>query len=375
MRVYLDNAATTALDDDVIQAMLPYFKEFYGNPSSLYAEGRKAKAAIEESRKKVADLLNVSVGEIFFTAGGTEADNMAILGAVEAFSYKNIITSPLEHHAVLHTVDYLKELGYAVHYLRVDGKGDVDLNHLEELLEKNGKSLVALMHANNEIGNLTDIEKAGKLTHQYGGFFHTDAVQSVGHFPLDLSKNVISSLAASSHKFHGPKGTGILYVNKKNKIKPRIHGGSQERNMRAGTENVAGIVGFTKALEIAFSEQEAHEKHIQEIKNYMIKQLKELSSEITFNGNSATKNSLSTLVSVNFPIDSDASMFLFQLDLKGVSASGGSACSSGALSGSHVLNAIERDSNGVGLRFSFSRFTTKEDIDYAIKQISSLMHR
>ena len=375
MRVYLDNAATTALDSKVIEAMMPYFIENYGNPSSLYAEGRKAKAAIETSRKTVADLFNVNPAEIFFTAGGTESDNIAMKGAIETYKYTNLITSPLEHHAVLHTVDFIKSRGVNIHYLEVNELGEVNLDQLEYLLSKNNKSLVSLMHANNEIGNITDIDKVGELTKEYNGFFHTDAVQSIGHYEVNLSQGQISSLAASAHKIHGPKGTGLLYVNKNNKIQSLIHGGAQERNMRAGTENVAGIVGFAKALEIAFSQQEIHENHLRDIKNYMKVKLSEICSDISYNGNTEAHNSLSTVLNTNIPMSLDAAMLLFQLDLKGVSASGGSACSSGALSGSHVISAIGRKENVTPIRFSFSRFTNNDEIDYTIKVLSEIISK
>lgn len=373
--VYLDNAATTALDERVFEAMLPFFKSHYGNPSSVHRHGREVRVAVEKARKTIAGLLNASPGEIFFTSGGTEADNTAISCGIEAYQLEQIITSPLEHHAVLHTAQhYALKNGIPIHLLDVDEKGNINLDQLKDLLAKQPKSLASLMHGNNEIGNINDINTIGELCKTYGAFFHSDTVQTMGHFTLDLKSIPVDAIVGAAHKFHGPKGIGFLYIRKDKKIHPFIHGGSQERNMRGGTENVYGIIGLAKALEIAYLEVGEHTRQIKAIKKYFKESLEKSIPGITFNGKSGEiDDSLYTVLNVSFPPSpANQGMLLFNLDLSGISASGGSACSSGAVLGSHVLQALKTSPNRESVRFSFSRFTTKEEIDLTIKKLSEL---
>lgn len=375
MKVYLDNAATTAMDDRVIEAMLPFMKSHYGNPSSVHSQGREVRTAIERARKKVAELLNTTPSEIFFTSGGTEADNTAIVCGIESHGIKHAITSPLEHHAVLHTLEVCEKKGHIkLSILDVNEKGEIDFSQLEELLKANPNSLVSLMHANNEIGNLNDLTRIGNLCKEYGAFFHSDTVQTMGHYVHDLKSLPVDSIVAGGHKFHGPKGSGFLYVNKEKKIHPFIHGGAQERNMRGGTENVIGIIGITKALELAYSEMESHQRYVTSIKNHFIKNLSEAIPGILFNGLSEDLDkSLYTVLNVSMPpSESNRGMLLFNLDLEGISASGGSACSSGATVGSHVLRALNHKPERDAVRFSFSRFNTVEEIDYTISKLKEL---
>jgi cysteine desulfurase len=375
MKVYLDNAATTAMDDRVIEAMLPFMRTHYGNPSSVHSHGREVRTAIERSRKKVAELLNASPSEIFFTSGGTEADNTAIICGIESHGITHAITSPIEHHAVLHTLEVCEKKGHIkLSMLDVNEKGEIDFAQLEELLKSNPKTLISLMHANNEIGNINDLERIGALAKEYGAFFHSDTVQTMGHYVHDLKNLPVDAIVAGAHKFHGPKGAGFLFVRKDKKIHPFIHGGSQERNMRGGTENVIGIIGISKALEIAYEEMESHQKHIEGIKNYFISQLTNEIPGLSFNGLSADlSKSLYTVLNVSMPpSESNRGMLLFNLDLLGISASGGSACNSGASVGSHVLRALNHTPERDAVRFSFSRFTSIEEVDYTISQLKEL---
>jgi cysteine desulfurase len=375
MKVYLDNAATTAMDDRVIEAMLPFMRTHYGNPSSVHSHGREVRTAIERSRKKVAELLNASPSEIFFTSGGTEADNTAIICGIESHGITHAITSPIEHHAVLHTLEVCEKKGHIkLSMLDVNEKGEIDFAQLEELLKSNPKTLISLMHANNEIGNINDLERIGALAKEYGAFFHSDTVQTMGHYVHDLKNLPVDAIVAGAHKFHGPKGAGFLFVRKDKKIHPFIHGGSQERNMRGGTENVIGIIGISKALEIAYEEMESHQKHIEGIKNYFISQLTNEIPGLSFNGLSADlSKSLYTVLNVSMPpSESNRGMLLFNLDLLGISASGGSACNSGASVGSHVLRALDHTPDRDVVRFSFSRFTSIEEVDYTISQLKEL---
>ena len=370
MKVYLDNAATTPLDKEVLDAMLPVMENQFGNPSSIHAFGRQTRALIENSRKTVAKLLNASPSEIFFTSGGTEADNMAIFGAVNDLGCVHAITTKIEHHAVLHTMEALQKEGkIKLSYVNLLPNANVDLQHLEELLKSNGKTLVSLMHANNEIGNLLPMQEVGELCKKYDAVFHSDTVQTMGHYAIDLQKVHIHFLTCGAHKFHGPKGVGFIYVNGNVKVHPYIHGGSQERNMRGGTENLYGIVGLGKALEIAYRDLEAHQKHIQEIKSYMTEQLKVAIPSVSFNGTSGESNSLYTVLSVCFPEHENAEMLLFNLDSAGIAASGGSACTSGSNQGSHVLSNIGCDMNRPSIRFSFSKYNTKAEIDYTVEKL------
>ncbi|MEQ9304993.1 MAG: cysteine desulfurase family protein [Marinoscillum sp.] len=374
-KVYFDNAATTPIDEAVFEEMRPYMLEYYGNPSSIHSHGRQVRAGIERARKKVADLLNTSPSEIFFTSGGTEADNTAIQCTIKEYGVKNIITTGLEHHAVLHTVEMLAKRGdINLHLLDVNDKGEIDIEQIEDLLKKDANSLVSLMHANNEIGTMNDIDQIAGLCAEYGAFFHSDTVQTMGHFKHDLQSLKANFIVGSAHKFHGPKGVGFLYVNHEKKIHPFIHGGAQERNMRGGTENVYGIIGLAKALELAYSHMDEHQQQIESIKQYMIDQLKANIEGVAFNGTSADLNrSLYTVLSASLPPSEDNDMLLFNLDINGISASGGSACSSGSNIGSHVLTAIGSDPMRGAVRFSFSRFNTKEQVDYVISKLNEIL--
>ncbi|MCH7398531.1 cysteine desulfurase [Belliella sp. DSM 107340] len=375
MKVYFDNAATTAMDDRVIDAMIPYMKEHYGNPSSVHSHGREVRSAIEKSRKKVAELLNASPSEIFFTSGGTEADNTAIVCGIHTHGIKHAITSPIEHHAVLHTLEECEKKGHIkLSKVEVDEFGSINLDHLQELLKANPKSLVSIMHANNEIGNINDLSAIGNLAKEYDAFFHSDTVQTMGHYPHDLKNLPIDAVVAGGHKFHGPKGAGFLYVNKAKKITPFIYGGAQERNMRGGTENVIGIVGIAKALELAYEDMDSHRKHIEKLKSRFIEQLQENIAGVSFNGLSADMDrSLYTVLNVSLPpSEENSGMLLFNLDLHGISASGGSACSSGATVGSHVLRALGASAQRDAVRFSFSRFNTAEEVDYTVGKLKEL---
>ncbi|MCX8019038.1 MAG: cysteine desulfurase [Chitinophagaceae bacterium] len=373
-RIYLDNAATTPLDPEVLEAMLPYLKEHFGNPSSIYSYGREARLAVENARKKVASILQANPGEIFFTSGGTESDNMAIFSAVHDLGCRHIITSPIEHHAVLHTVEFLdKKDIVTVSYVKLFSDGHVDLEDLEkQLAGRKERCLVSLMHANNEIGNLLDIYEAGEICKKYNAIFHSDTVQTVGHYKLNLRSKPLHFATASAHKFHGPKGVGMLYINDKIKVNPFIHGGGQERNMRAGTENVSGIVGFAKALELADTHLEKDSAYIRSLKKYMIEQLRAHLPDVQFNGD-YEGNSLYTVLNVSFPKTEKSEMILFNLDMEGICASGGSACSSGADVGSHVIRSINNNPNRVPVRFSFSKMNTREEIDVVVQKLKKLI--
>jgi cysteine desulfurase len=373
MKVYFDNAATTPLDEEVAKEMYKVMCEDFGNPSSTHSHGRIVRTIIEEARKKVALLLNCSPGEIFFTSGGTEADNMAIRKSVEDKGVKNIITSAIEHHAVSHTIEELAHQGKVnLHLVNLLPDGHIDLTHLEELLASQTNVLVSLMHANNEIGNLLDIERVGGLCRQFKALFHCDTVQTLGHYAFDLQKLNLDFLACAAHKFNGPKGVGFIYINHASQLHPFITGGAQERNMRGGTENVYGIVGLSKAMELAYAKLEEKTTHISSLKSYMINQLKEKIPGIGFNGD-AEGNSLYTVLNVNFPPTPIAEMILFKLDIAGISASGGSACSSGSNVGSHVLAALKVDPNRPSVRFSFGKHNTTQEIDYVLEQLQKML--
>lgn len=372
MQVYLDNAATTALDPEVFEAMKPFMMENYGNPSSIHAHGRKVRSAIESARKTIAELLNASTGEIFFTSGGTEADNAIICCSIDSYGLTHAITSRIEHHAVLHTLENLEKHGkIKLSYVNLDENGNVDLEHLQELLKDNERSLVSLMHANNEIGNILDLNKVGAICKEHDAIFHSDTVQTMGHYVHDLKTLSVDCITGAGHKFHGPKGAGFMYIRKDNKIAPFIHGGAQERNMRGGTENVYGIIGLAKALEIAYRDMASHQQHIQGLKDRMIEKLRASISGIAFNGESSnSEKSLYTVLNACLPESPDNDMLLFTLDINGISASGGSACSSGASKGSHVLSGINANPNRGAVRFSFSKYNTAEEIDYTAEQVA-----
>jgi cysteine desulfurase len=374
MKVYLDNAATTQLDPEVLEAMLPLMTEQFGNPSSIHSYGRAVRSSIERARKNIAGILNVAPAEIFFTSGGTEADNTAIRSSIETFGLKHAITSRIEHHAVLHTLEYLKKLGLIeLSFVKLNEKGEVDLEHLEALLASKPRSLVSLMHGNNEIGNLLDLEAAGDICEKYDAIFHSDTVQTMGHYRHDLQKLKANFIVGAAHKFNGPKGIGFLYVRPGIKINPFVHGGAQERNMRGGTENIYGIVGLAKALEIAYRDMDAHQQHIEGLKGRMIGKLKDGIEGVTFNGNSGELGkSLYTVLSVSLPPSDISDMLLFNLDIAGIAVSGGSACSSGTDIGSHVLNELRIDENRANVRFSFGKYNTEAEIDYAAEALIGL---
>ena len=372
MKIYLDNAATTPLDPEVIKAMLPVMQNSFGNPSSIHAWGRETKSAIENSRKTVAKLLNVSPSEIFFTSGGTEANNTAIFCSVRDLGIKHAITSKIEHHAVLHTLEGLaKEGRIKLSFVNMNEKGHVDLYHLEELLKSNDRSLVSLMHGNNEIGNLLPLKSVSDICEKYNAIFHSDTVQTMAHYPFDLQKVNVHFITCAAHKYHGPKGIGFLYINGKIKIQPFIFGGAQERNMRGGTENVYGIVGLAKAMEIAYANLDEHKTKITELKNYMAEKLRSNIPGLLFNGDTLG-DSLYTVLNVSFPASENSEMLLFNLDIAGVACSGGSACSSGTSTGSHVLKSLYPDSERPAVRFSFSKYSTKEEVDFVVEKLKEL---
>ena len=374
MNVYFDNAATTPLDNFVLEKMLPYMGNNFGNPSSIHQKGRKVKSAIEKSRSKVADILNCDPGEIFFTSGGTEADNTFLINTVLEKNIDTFITTKIEHYAVLHCAEYLKQIkNINIEYLKIDAKGSFDMSDLENKLKKHSNSLVSLMHGNNEIGNILDIDIVSSLCNDMNVIFHSDTVQTIGHYNFDLDKLGAHAIVGSAHKLHGPKGVGFLYLNNSQKISPFIHGGSQERNMRGGTENVYGIVGLAEALELADSNLENHKKYILELKQRMINGLKSKIKNIKFNGESANlNNSLYTILNVAIPDIEDQQMFLFNLDINNISASAGSACTSGSDAGSHVLQEIEHHKKHVSVRFSFSKNNTIDEVDYVVGKIMEI---
>ncbi|MFN8244038.1 MAG: cysteine desulfurase family protein [Ferruginibacter sp.] len=373
-RIYLDNAATTTLDKTVLDAMMPYLTEKFGNPSSIYSYGRETRMAVENARKSVAAILNARPAEIFFTSGGTESSNTAITAAVRDLGCTRIITSALEHHAVGHTVDYLRKFNnIRVELVGILPDGHINLAHLEELLAAgNDRTLVTLMHANNEIGTLLDMQAVGSLCKQYHAFFHSDTVQTVGHFPFDLRNTPVDFITGSAHKFHGPKGAGILYINENIRISPLLYGGGQERNMRAGTENLYGIVGFAKALEMATANYETDSAYIGSLKAYMHDEMQKKIPGISFNGYTPGR-SLYTVLSANFPKTERSEMILYNLDINNICVSGGSACTSGANQGSHVIKALYPGSSLVTVRFSFSKYNTKEEVDYTIAKLEELL--
>lgn len=376
--IYLDNAATTPLDPAVLEAMMPYLQGVYGNPSSIHAFGREARAAVERARKTISDALNASMGEIFFTSGGTESNNMAIKCAVRDLGVTHAISSRIEHHCVENALASEVACGrLELDFVRLRPDGHFDLEHLEQLLEATvkkageGKVLVSLMHANNELGNLLDLEQVVDMAHRYGALVHSDTVQTVAHYPFDLQALKLDFMSGAGHKFHGPKGVGFLFIRADHHMGPLIHGGAQERNMRAGTENVAGIIGLAKALEIACGELDAHREHIGGLKRYMAEQLRQHCPGVAFNGD--WEKGLFTVLNVHFPANGREDMLLFNLDISGIAASGGSACSSGSDIGSHVIRSMLQaagvERQGTDIRFSFSKYTTRADIDQAIAAI------
>lgn len=372
MKIYFDNAATTPMHPEVLEAMIPVLNNQFGNPSSIHAFGRETRALIENARKTVARLLNAAPSEIFFTSGGTEADNMAIRRTIHDKGIRHAISAATEHHAVSHTLEELEKEGVIeLHNLEVDSQGHIDLNQLESLLQKHSSAFVSLMHANNETGTVIDITKVGNLCKQYGAIFHSDTVQTMAHFPYDLAQTHVDMLTGAAHKFHGPKGVGFLYLSSRLQIKPFITGGAQERNMRGGTENVYGIVGLAKAMEVAYRDLEKDMSHVTSIKNKMIEKLESEIPGVRFNGDISSGN-LYTVLNVSFPPSDMAETLLFSLDINGIAASGGSACSSGSNVGSHVLRAMNADPSRPAVRFSFSKFNTLEEVDYCVGKLKEI---
>ena len=373
-RIYFDNAATTPLDPVVLESMMPYLSAQFGNPSSIYSYGRETRMAIEQARKLVAKNLGARPAEIFFTSGGTESSNTILNAAIENLGCTHIISSPIEHHATLHTVQHLaKRENVQLSFVQILPNGHIDTAHLETLLNSHpNKAIVSIMHANNEIGNMIDLFEIGAICKKHNAYFHSDTVQTVGHFAFDLSNTPVDFITGASHKFHGPKGIGLLYINENIKIDPLLHGGAQERNMRAGTENVYGIVGFSKALDIATANYEKDSQYIKSLKKYMYDSLIAKIPGVSFNGD-PFGNALYTLLSVNFTKSEKTEMILFNLDIHHICASGGSACSSGAQQGSHVIQALNKDSQAVTVRFSFSKHNTKAEIDQVVETLVTLL--
>jgi cysteine desulfurase len=374
-RIYFDNAATTPLDPIVLETMMPFFTEKFGNPSSIYSYGRETKMAVENARKTVAKLVNAKPAEIFFTSGGTESTNTALLGAVHDLKCTHIISSKIEHHATLHTVELLAKKGEInLSFVNVDAQGHIDLEHLEQLLKQNlGKTLVTLLHGNNEIGNILPIEKVGNLCEKYQAIFHTDAVQTLAHYPLNVQQMKVHLLSGAGHKFHGPKGVGLLYVNENITISPLLQGGGQERNMRSGTENIYGVVGFAKAMELCLERYEVESKNILELKQYMWQQLQQHIDGVVLNGD--CMNGLYTVLNVGFVNGAKAEMLLYSLDIEGICISGGSACTSGANHASHVIAELANRQNVIPIRFSFSRNNTKAEVDIVVAMIAKLINK
>jgi cysteine desulfurase len=373
-RIYFDNAATTSLDPAVLEAMMPYLTEKFGNPSSIYSYGRETRMAVEQARKSIAKNLGAKPSEIFFTSGGTESSNTILHAAIQDLGCKHIISSPIEHHATLHTVEHLAKLhNIKLSWVDILHNGHIDVDHLEQLLNAHQeKTIVSIMHANNEIGNMIDLYEVGALCKKNNAFFHSDTVQTVGHFSFNLKETPVDFITGAGHKFHGPKGVGILYINENIKINPLVHGGAQERNMRAGTENLYGIVGFAKALELASASYEKDSAYMQSLKQYMHDQLLQNIPGVSFNGD-PFGNSLYTLLSTNFPKTDKTDMLLFNLDIHHVCASGGSACSSGAQQGSHVIQALKKEGEFATVRFSFSKNNTRQEIDQVVKILTTLL--
>ena len=378
MNIYFDNAATTRVRDEVISEISDILKDCFGNPSSTHSFGRSAKSYIESSRKKIAEILNCETSEIIFNSGGTESDNSLLRCSIKDLGIKQIISSRIEHHAITHTLDELEKEGVLVNYVNINDKGEIDYNHLEELLGKNDDlKLVTLMYINNEIGNILDVSKVSDLCKKNNSLFHTDAVQAVGHYEIDLKETQVDFLSAAGHKFHGPKGVGFSFIRKTSRLSPFICGGPQERGLRAGTESVHNIVGMTKALEISYDKIKQESEYIRSIKEYTINELQSILPKVHFNGLSGNLDkSTYTILNVCFPLDSEkGSMLDFHLDLNGIACSKGSACQSGSSSGSHVLNEIQTDElkKCPSVRFSFSHYNTKKEVDYLIETIKTLI--
>ena len=374
IKVFFDNAATTPMAPEVIDVMTDIMKNHYGNPSSQHSFGRATRSIIETSRKKIADFLNTSPGNIFFTSGGTEADNMAIKCGIKDHNITHAITSKLSHHAVLHPLEELEKSGVIkLSYVKVNEKGQVSLSNLKELLESHPRTFVSILHANNEIGTIQDITAIGDICKEHNAIFHSDTVQTMAHYRYDLQKINVDFIAASAHKFHGPKGIGFVYISDNIKISPLLSGGSQERNMRAGTENLIGIAAISHAIQMAYEKMEEETEYIKGIKSHMIAELKKHIPQVKFNGMcDDIDNSLYTVLSCSFPETPMAEMLLFNLDIKGIACSGGSACTSGSNKGSHVVQEINPNTKRPSVRFSFSKYNTIEEVDYVVDVLKGL---
>ncbi len=372
-KVYLDNASTTAMRPEVIQEMTKIMLEDYGNPSSTHSFGRNGKTILELSRKSIAKHLNCTAQEIIFTSGGTEADNWILRSSVEDLKVERIITSKIEHHAVLHTVWALQdEYKIQVDYVNVNTDGSLDLTHLSNLLADEKKTLVSLMHVNNETGTVLDLDRVSLICKQYNALFHSDTVQSVGKTEIDLQKTPVDFILASAHKFHGPKGIGFAFIRKNSGLQPLLFGGEQEKGLRAGTEAVHQIAGMAKALSISYEKLDEERAYISSIKNYLIEQLEIHFPDFRINGK---KDDFYNIINIILPFSSDkTSMLLFSLDMKGIAVSRGSACQSGSIKPSHVLNEMlsETDLKLPNLRISFSHYNTKEDIDWLIESLKTV---
>jgi len=374
MKAYLDNAATTPVAPEVVDVITNFLRTEFGNPSSTHSFGRKVKTQIETARRSIAKHLNCEPGEIYFTSGGTEADNLAMHIAVRDMGCTRIITSKIEHSAIVKPAEKLEEEGkVSVHWVALTEDGSIDLDDLKNTLSDGVKTYVTLMHGNNEIANILPLQEVAEMCVEHGALFHSDTVQTMGHFLFNLKETPIHFLNAAAHKYHGPKGVGFIFIRKNIPGFADITGGGQERGMRGGTENTASIMGMAKAMDIAFADVEEHRSHVSELKQYMIAELKKRIPGIVFNGQSESTDSLYTVLSTTFPPTKNNDMFLFLLDLEGIAASGGSACSSGATKGSHVLDGIDALREGQpAVRFSFSRYTTKEEIDYAVEKATEI---
>jgi len=374
MNVYLDNAATTAIDQDVFEVMKPYFTQFYGNPSSIHSTGRKTRAAIEHARKTIAGLIGATSSEIIFTSGGTEAINIFLRGIVSSVTH--IISSPIEHPAVLETLNFLAQNKQVkVIWLKLDTEGRILPESIDKALKLNSRALVSLMHGNNEVGNLLPLEEIAQICNEYKAPLFTDAVQTMGHYELNLQKVNMSGLSASAHKFHGPKGVGFLYLSNGTSLTRGYGGGEQERGLRVGTENVAAIVGMAKALELSYSTLIDDRKHIESLKKSLIDLLLVHIPDIKFNGLSSIMNdSLYTVLSSSFPENEQNDMLLFNLDLANISVSAGSACASGAAKDSHVLKALGHNKKGATVRFSFSKTNELNELEYVVKSLKEILN-
>lgn len=373
-RIYLDNAASTPIDAEVLDYMVSILRDYHGNPSSVHAHGRQLRTIIEKSRKEIAEIVGAAPSEIFFTSGGTEADNIAVKCSIDAGAgIGQVISTAIEHHAVTHSVEHVAAKGTPVTWLQVDREGFPDLNQLEDRLKNGPKALVSLMHANNELGTLIDLAQVAGLCDRYGAIYHSDTVQSMAHVSYKLSDLPINFVTASAHKFYGPHGVGFLYIKSGTRIPPLLCGGSQERNMRAGTENVAGIAAMAFALRKCYGNLEAKNAHLWSLKQHMKAGLEKVVPGVTFNGAIDQGRSIPTVLNTAFPSEEEESMLLFNLDINGISASGGSACTSGSVKGSHVLEGIgcsaARSANSV--RFSFGVQNTLAEIDQALAKIES----